>query len=46
MAPGPDTLRLAEVYSRYDVDIDIEGGFFSALGLKDHLQTIEMSRRD
>jgi cyclopropane-fatty-acyl-phospholipid synthase len=44
MALGRDPLRLAEVYFRNDVDI--EGDFFAALGLKDHLRTIRMSWRD
>lgn len=44
MALGRDPLRLAEVYFRDDVDI--EGDFFAALGLKDHLRTISMSWRD
>ena len=44
MALGRDPLRLAEVYFRDDVDI--EGDFFAALGLKDHLRTINMSWRD
>jgi cyclopropane-fatty-acyl-phospholipid synthase len=40
MAFGRDPLRLAEVYFRDDVDI--EGDFFAALGLKDHLRVIRM----
>ena len=41
---GRDRLRLAEAYFRGD--IDIEGDFFAALGLKDHLNSIRMSTRD
>ncbi len=44
MVLGRDPLRLAEAYFRGD--IDIEGDFFTALGLKDHLQSIRMSARD
>lgn len=44
MVLGRDPLRLAEVYFRDDVDI--EGDFFAALGLKDHLRSIRMSWRD
>ncbi len=44
MALGRDPLRLAEVYFRDDVDI--EGDFFAALGLKDDLRTISMPWRD
>ena len=44
MALGRDPLRLAEVYFRDEVDI--EGDFFAALGLKDHLRSISMSWRD
>lgn len=44
MALGRDPLRLAEVYFRDDVDI--EGDFFAALGLKDQLRSISMSWRD
>lgn len=44
MVLGFDRLRLAEAYFRGDVDI--EGDFFIALGLKDHLDAIRMSRRD
>jgi len=44
MAFGRDPLRLAEVYFRDDVDI--EGDFFAALGLKDHLRSISISWRD
>jgi cyclopropane-fatty-acyl-phospholipid synthase len=38
---GRDPLRLAEAYFRGD--LDIEGDFFAALGLKDHLQALQMS---
>ena len=38
---GRDPLRLPEAYFRGD--IDIEGDFFAALGLKDHLWAIRMS---
>ena len=41
---GRDPLRLAEAYFRGD--IDIEGDFFAALGLKDHLHTIRLSFHD
>lgn len=41
---GRDPLRLAEAYFRGD--IDIEGDFFQALGLKDHLLAIRLSARD
>ena len=41
MVLGRDPLRLAEAYFRGD--IDIEGDFFAALSLKDHLHTIRMS---
>ena len=41
---GRDPLRLAEAFFRGD--IDIEGDFFAALGLKDHLQSIRLSFRD
>ena len=41
---GRDRLRLAEAFFRGD--IDIEGDFFAALHLKDHLDTIRMSWRD
>lgn len=44
MVLGRDPLRMAEVYFRDDVDI--EGDFFAALGLKDHLRTIRISWRD
>jgi len=38
---GRNPLRLAEAYFRGD--LDIEGDFFAALALKDHLQTLQMS---
>jgi len=38
---GRDPLRLAEAYFRGDMDI--EGDFFAALELKEHLQTLQMS---
>ncbi|HME39894.1 MAG TPA: cyclopropane-fatty-acyl-phospholipid synthase family protein [Steroidobacteraceae bacterium] len=38
---GRDPLRLAESYFRGDMDI--EGDFFAALGLRDHLQALQMS---
>ena len=38
---GRDRLRLAEAYFRGD--IDIEGDFFAALSLKDHLNSIHLS---
>jgi cyclopropane-fatty-acyl-phospholipid synthase len=38
---GRDPLRLAEAYFRGD--LDIEGDFFAALELKDHLQTLQLS---
>ena len=43
MVLGFDRLRFAEAYFRGDVDI--EGDFFAALGLKDHLDTIKLSSR-
>lgn len=44
MVLGRDRLRLAEAYFRGD--IDIEGDFFAALSLKDHLHSIRLSFRD
>lgn len=44
MVLGFDRLRFAEAYFRGDVDI--EGDFFAALGLKDHLDTIKLSSRN
>jgi len=41
MVLGRDRLRLAEAYFRGD--IDIEGDFFAALRLKDHLNSIRLS---
>lgn len=38
---GRDPLRLAEAY--FCGDLDIEGDFFAALALKDHLQELQMS---
>ena len=38
---GRDPLRLAEAYFRGD--LDIEGDFFAALELKDHLQGLQLS---
>jgi cyclopropane-fatty-acyl-phospholipid synthase len=38
---GRDPLRLAEFYFRGD--LDIEGDFFAALGIKDHLETVRVS---
>jgi cyclopropane-fatty-acyl-phospholipid synthase len=38
---GRDPLRFAEAYFRGD--LDIEGDFFAALALKDHLQELQMS---
>ena len=41
---GRDRLRIPEAYFRGD--IDFEGDFFAALGLKDHLNTIKLSTLD
>jgi len=41
---GRDPLRIAEAYFRGDMDI--EGDFFAAVGLKDDLQSIRMSLSD
>jgi cyclopropane-fatty-acyl-phospholipid synthase len=38
---GRDPLRLVEAYFRGDMDI--EGDFFAALGLKNHLQALQLS---
>jgi cyclopropane-fatty-acyl-phospholipid synthase len=38
---GRDPLRLAEAYFRGDMDI--EGDFFAALALKDHLEALQLS---
>lgn len=44
MILGRDPLRLAEAYLQGD--IDVEGDFFAALGLKDHLHSIRLSLGD
>ncbi len=44
MVLGRDPLRMADAYFRGD--IDIEGDFFAAVSLKDHLNIIRMSLRD
>lgn len=44
MVLGRDPLRLVEAFFRGD--IDIEGDFFAALRLKDHLHSIRLSARD
>ena len=44
MVLGRDPLRLVDAYFRGD--IDIEGDFFAALGLKDQLQQLRISWRD
>ena len=44
MVLGRDRLRLAEAYFRGD--LDIEGDFFAALRLKDHLHSIRLRLRD
>ena len=44
MVLGRDPLRFAEAYFRGD--IDIEGDFFAALGLKDQLHSIHLSARE
>jgi cyclopropane-fatty-acyl-phospholipid synthase len=44
MVFGRDRLRLAEAYFRGD--LDVEGDFFAALGLKDHLNNIRLGMRD
>ncbi len=44
MVLGRDPLRLAEAYFRGD--IDVEGDFFAALTLKDHLHSIRLSLRE
>ena len=41
---GRDRLRIPEAYFRGD--IDFEGDFFAALGIKDHLNTIRLSALD
>lgn len=44
MVLGRDPLRMADAYFRGD--IDIEGDFFAAVSLKDHLNIIRLSLRD
>lgn len=44
MVLGRDPLRLLELYFRGDVEVD--GDYFAALGLKSHLQSIRMSARE
>ena len=44
MILGRDPLRLVEAYFRGD--IDVEGDFFAALNLKDHLHSIRLSLRE
>ena len=44
MVFGRDPLRLAEAY--FQGDIDVEGDFFAALHLKDHLHSIRLSFSD
>lgn len=44
MVLGRDPLRLADAYFRGD--LDVEGDFFAALGLKDQLRRIRLSFRD
>ena len=44
MVLGRDPLRLVEAYFRGD--IDVEGDFFAALALKDHLRSIQLSLRE
>ena len=44
MILGRDPLRLAEAFFRGD--IDVEGDFYAALGLKDHLRAIRLTFRD
>ena len=44
MVLGRDPLRLAEAY--FQGDIDVEGDFFAALCLKDHMRSIRLSLRD
>ena len=44
MILGRDPLRLAEAFVRGD--IDVEGDFYVALGLKDHLHEIRLTFRD
>jgi cyclopropane-fatty-acyl-phospholipid synthase len=44
MVLGRDPLRMADAYFRGD--IDIEGDFFAALALKDHVHQLHLSWRD
>jgi cyclopropane-fatty-acyl-phospholipid synthase len=44
MVLGRDPLRLVEAY--FQGDIDVEGDFFAALSLKDHLHSIRLSLRE
>ena len=44
MLLGRDPLRLAEAY--FHGDIDVEGDFYAALSLKDHLHSIHLSLRE
>ena len=44
MLLGRDPLRLAEAY--FQGDVDVEGDFFAALSLKDHLHSIRLSLRE
>ena len=44
MILGRDPLRLVEAY--FKGDIDVEGDFFAALNLQDHLHSIRLSFRD
>lgn len=44
MVLGRDPLRLAEAYFRGDVDI--EGDFFAALRIKDHVDSLQLPLRD
>ena len=44
MVLGRDPLRLAEAYFRGD--LDIEGNLFAALGLKDHMQQLQLDWPD
>ncbi len=44
MVLGRDPLRLAEAY--FKGDIDVEGDFFAALSLRNHLQSIRLSAID
>ena len=44
MVLGRDPLRLVDAY--FQGDIDVEGDFFAALNLKDHLHSIRLSLRE